>query len=54
MNLIKTTLRTVDNKTEIMIGEAGPFKTSKTGVALEKEREKGDEFNSDNIEWLNA
>jgi len=36
MNLIKTTLRTVDNKTEIMIGEAGPFKTSKTGVALEK------------------
>jgi hypothetical protein len=25
-----------------------------TGVALENEREKGDESNSDNIEWLNA
>jgi len=36
MTIVKTSLRTVNGKTEIMIGDAGPFKTGKSGSALER------------------
>ena len=36
MNAVKTSIRTVSGKSEIMIGSAGPFKTAKTGTELER------------------
>jgi hypothetical protein len=36
MNAVKTSVRTVSGKSEIMIGSAGPFKTGKTGTELQR------------------
>lgn len=36
MNSVKTSVRSIGGKSEIMIGDAGPFKTAKTGTELHR------------------